>query len=275
MNRALFAKVVGLTLVFATLQGGLAIAGDAEAVAAADAAPSLAPTGRLRAAINLGNGVLAQRDPASGKLAGVSVVLANELGARLGVPVDLVTYLSAGMVFDAVDRDEWDIAFLAIEPERAEKVRFSQPYVYIDGTYLVRADSAFVDIADLDHEGVTIAVGRGAAYDLFLTRNLQRATLLRLPTSAAAIAEFKAGNADATGGVRQALMDAARDDTQLRVLEDRFMQIGQGIAVPNTRASAAAAYVGLFVEEMQTTGRVRAALDASGQQAAVVPAPGP
>jgi polar amino acid transport system substrate-binding protein len=269
----LVSRVVGLALVFSTLQSSLAVAGEAEAVSATDAAESLAPTGVLRAAINLGNGVLAQRDSASGEVAGVSVVLANELGARLGVPVELVTYLSAGMVFDAVDRGEWDIAFLAIEPERAEKVRFSQPYVYIDGTYLVRTDSAFTGIADLDRENVTIAVGRGAAYDLFLTRNLQRATLLRLPTSAAAIAAFKDGDADAAGGVRQALMDAARDDTQLRVLEDRFMQIDQGIAVPNDRAPAGAAYVELFVEEMKLAGRVRAALDASGQQGAVVPGP--
>lgn len=271
MNRSFFAGVLGLALVFAALQGGLAVAGEVESVSATEAAASLAPTGRLRAAINLGNGVLAQRDPASGELAGVSVVLANELGARLGVPVELVTYLSAGMVFDAVDRGEWDIAFLAIEPERAEKVQFSPPYVYIDGTYLVRADAAFADIADLDREGVTIAVGRGAAYDLFLTRNLQRAALLRLPTSAAAVAAFKAGDADAAGGVRQALMDAARDDTELRVLEGRFMQIGQGIAVPKVRAPAGAGYVGLFVEEMKTSGRVRAALDASGQDGAVVP----
>jgi len=191
------------------------------------------------------------------------------------VPVELVTYLSAGMVFDAVDRGEWDIAFLAIEPERAEKVSFSQPYVYIDGTYLVRNDAPYRSIADLDRDGVTIAVGRGAAYDLFLTRNLDNATLLRLPTSAEAIAQFKAGGADAVGGVRQALVDAARDDSGLRVLEDRFMQIGQGIAVPGTRAAAGADYVDGFVEEMKAAGQVRMALDASGQDGAVVPPPAP
>jgi polar amino acid transport system substrate-binding protein len=275
MNRAFFLRLVAPALVFAALQSDLAVGGEAEAISAMDAVASLAPAGHLRAAINLGNGVLAQRDSASGELTGVSVVLANELGARLGVPVRFVTYLSAGTVFDAVDRDEWDIAFLAIEPERAEKVRFSQPYVYIDGTYLVRADGGFSGITDLDREGVTIAVGRGAAYDLFLTRNLQRATLLRLPTSAAAIAAFKDGDADAAAGVREALVAAARDDTQLQVFEDRFMQIGQGIAVPNARAPAGAAYVGLFVEEMKADGRVRAALDASGQAGAVVPAPVP
>jgi len=273
MIRSLVFGIFSFAALFAALQSSPAGAGEAEAVPVSAAVASLAPTGRLRAAINLGNGVLAKRDPASGELLGVSVVLANELGARLGVPVELVTYLSAGMVFDAVERDEWDIAFLAIEPERAEKIRFSPPYVYIDGTYLVRADSPYADISDLDREGVTIAVGRGAAYDLYLTRNLQSATLLRIATSAEAIAEFKAGGAVAAAGVRQALEDAAREDTQLRVLEDRFMQIGQGIAVPNARAAAGADYVDMFVEEMKANGRVRAALDASGQDRVQVPPP--
>jgi polar amino acid transport system substrate-binding protein len=273
MNRSIISGVFGLAALCLALQGSPVVAGEADLVSPTEAAASLAPTGRLRAAINLGNVVLAQRDANSGELAGVSVVLANELGARLGVPVELVAYLSAGMVFDAVERDEWDIAFLAIEPERAEKVFFSQPYVYIDGTYLVRADSPFVDIGDLDRAGVTIAVGRGAAYDLFLTRNLDNATLVRTPTSPDAIATFKAGSTDAVAGVRQNLVDAAHGDTQLRVLEDRFMQIGQGIAVPNGRAVSGATYVGMFVEEMKANGRVRAALDASGQDGAAVPAP--
>lgn len=258
-------------LLLALLPCAASFAGEPEAIPVRDAVTSLAPGGRLRAALNLGNGVLAQRDPASGELTGVSVVLARELGLRLGVPVDFVTYLSAGMVFDAVERDEWDIAFLAIEPERAEKLSFSAPYVYIDGTYLVQAAAGFASVAELDRAGVTIAVGRGAAYDLFLTRNLQHASLLRLDTSADAIAAFMTGAADAAGGVRQALMGAARGAAQLRVLDDSFMQIGQGIAVPNTRAPAGASYVDLFVREMTASGRVRDALDASGQESAVVP----
>lgn len=274
MNRSIISSVFGLAALYVALQGSPVLAGEAAVVSAAEAATSLVPTGRLRAAINLGNSVLAQRDAASGELGGVSVVLANELGARLGVPVELVTYRSAGMVFDAVERDEWDIAFLAIEPERAEKVFFSQPYVYIDGTYLVRADSPFVGIGDLDRAGVTIAVGRGAAYDLFLTRNLSNATLVRIPTSPEAIATFKAGSTDAVAGVRQNLVDATRGDNQYRVLDDRFMQIGQGIAVPNARTAASADYVDSFVEEMKATGRVRTALDASGQDGAEEPAPG-
>ncbi len=258
----------------AALQIVFNVSSAAEAVASPEAISSLAPTGLLRAAINLGNGVLAQRDAVSGELSGVSVVLARELGARLDVPVELITYLSAGMVFDAIDGDEWDIAFLAIEPEREEKVRFSQPYVYIDGTYLVRMDSSFGSIGDLDRDGVTIAVGRGAAYDLFLSRTLTKATLLRMPTSAAAIEQFTSGGADAAAGVRQALDDTARASSKLRVLQDRFMQIGQAIGVPDTRAPAGSTFVSSFVEEMKIEGQVRAALDASGQEGAVVPPPG-
>ncbi len=270
MNRLLITRLIGLLSLAVALQSSFSASHAAEAMAAPEVVASLAPTGRLRAAINLGNGVLAQRDAVSGKLGGVSVVLAMQLGARLDVPVELITYLSAGMVFDAIDQNEWDIAFLAIEPERAEKIRFSQPYVYIDGTYLIRKDGPFDKVADLDREGVTIAVGRGAAYDLFLTRTLSNATLLRMPTSAAAIEHFKSGGADAAAGIRQALVDAARVSSDMRVLGDRFMQIGQAIAVPDTRAAAGSTFVDRFLEEMKEEGHVRAALDASGQDGAVV-----
>lgn len=251
------------------------VAHSAESPVTQEVVASLAPTGSLRAAINLGNTVLAQRDADSEELSGVSVVLATELGAKLGVPVKLVTYLSAGMVFDAIDRQEWDIAFLAIEPERAEKIQFSRPYVLIDGTYLVRKDSAFSSVADLDRAGVTIAVGRGAAYDLFLTRTLNNATLLRMPTSLEAIEQFRSGGADAAAGIREGLENAARGTSDLRVLDDRFMQIGQAIAVPDTRDPAGSAYIDSFVEEMKDNGQIRAALAASGQDDAVVPAASP
>jgi polar amino acid transport system substrate-binding protein len=240
-------------------------------VSAADAARSLAPTGRLRAAINLGNAVLAQRS-ATGELTGVSVVLAKTLGERLNLPVDLIPYDAAARVFEAAGSGAWDIAFLANEPERAAKISFSAPYVSIDGTYLVRRDAPFARVADLDRKGITIAVGQGAAYDLALTRVLKNAELKRAPTSAAAIALFLSGATDAAGGVRQALMDAARTRNDVRVLPDRFTQIEQCMAVPRGR-EAGAAYVRAFLEEMKASGRVRAALDATGQDGAVVSPP--
>jgi polar amino acid transport system substrate-binding protein len=226
----------------------------------------LAPSGRLRVAINLGNGVLAQGAPAAPR--GVSVDLARELARRLGVEAVLIAYDTAGKVIPAQGKDHWDIAFLAAEPERAVEIAFTAPYVYIDGTYLVAANSRFRTCADLDAEGVRIAVGQGAAYDLALTRQLQHATLVRAPTSAAAIDLFKAGGmADAAGGVRQALVDARTPAT--RVLPDSFTRIEQAMATPRGRP-AGSRYLAAFVEAMKANGFVRAGLDRSGQTGALV-----
>jgi polar amino acid transport system substrate-binding protein len=236
-----------------------------------EAAHSLAPSGRLRVAINLGNSVLAQRTPA-GELTGVSVILAQTLAKRLQVPVDLIPYTAAGMVFDAMDKGAWDVAFLAIEPERATKVDFSPPYVFIDGTYLVRKDSPFQKADDLDRPGIRIAVGRGAAYDLYLSRTLKNAELRRAPTSVAAMQMFVDERLDAAAGVRQALADYAREKPELKVLGDSFSRIDQAIGVPKGR-TVGAAYIRAFVEEMKRSGEVRRSLDETGQASAGVSPP--
>ena len=139
----------------------------------------LAPRGKLYAAINLGNSVLAHTDPATSEPKGITPDLARELGRRLGVPVELVTYPAAGKVFDAVRTGEWDIAFVAIEPVRAAEMEFSAPYVIIEGTYMVAKDSPLKAINDVDRPGVRIAVGLKSAYDLFLTRTIKNATVVR------------------------------------------------------------------------------------------------
>jgi polar amino acid transport system substrate-binding protein len=219
-------------------------------------------------AINVGNGVLAQRS-AQGELTGVSVMLARALAERLNVPLDLIPFEAAGAVFNALDRGIWDLAFLAIEPERAAKIDFSPPYVSIDGTYLVRTGSPFRTASDLDRPGVRIAVGRGAAYDLFLTRALKRAELVRAPTSAASVDMFISDGLEAAAGVRQYLVERAEGNTGLRVLKDRFTNIEQAMGVPKGR-QAGLAYVNVFVEEMKASGKVRKALDATGQTSAIV-----
>lgn len=255
------------------LGGGGALAAPARSVSIAEARDSLAPTGRLRAAINYGNTVLAQKNPATGELAGVSVVLARTLGQRLGVPVDLVGFPAAGMVFDAMEKGVWDVAFMAVEPERAVKIDFSPPYVMIDGTYMVRSEAPYRSVADLDKPGLTIAVATGAAYDLYLSRNLKSAALKRAPTSQAAVEMFLADDRlAAVAGVRQFLVDASRGKPGLRVIEDRYSRIDQAMAVPRGRG-AGAAYVRAFIEEMKATGVVRKALDATGQDGAVVAPP--
>jgi polar amino acid transport system substrate-binding protein len=232
----------------------------------------LAPRGRLRAAINYGNPVLAQQDPATGQPRGVSVDLARELGRRLDVPVELVTFDAAGKVVAALQADGWDLAFLAVDPVRAAEIAFTPPYVVIEGTYLVRTDAPFQAVDDLDREGVRIAVGRGAAYDLFLTRSLKRAQLVRAETSPAAIDLFLSEGLDAAAGVRQPLVRAARQHAGLRVLDGRFTAIEQALGIPLAR-TAALGVLRSFVEEMKAGGFVAAALARSGQGDATVAPP--
>ena len=231
---------------------------------------TLAPTGTLRAAINYGNPVLAQRGP-SGEPGGVSVELARELGKRLGVPVELVFYDAAGKVTDAVKTGVWDIAFVAVDPVRAAEITFTQPYVVIEGTYMVAEGSPVRAIEDVDREGLRVSVGRGSAYDLFLTRALKKATLVRVPTSAAAIEVFAAGKdgIDVAAGVKQPLVAFAAANPGYRVIAGRFMVIEQAMATPRGR-EAGHAYLRAFVDEMKASGMVAAALKRSNQPDATV-----
>ena len=238
----------------------------------ANVARVLAPGGALRAAINFGNPVLAQRDPDGAEPQGVSAALARELARRLGVPLAFVTFDGAGKVTDALREDAWDVAFLAVDPVRAGTIAFSPPYVIIEGTYLVPRDSAFSSVDDVDRDGVRIAVARGSAYDLHLTRTVERAQLVRYGSGEESLAAFAAGGLDAAGGVRQPLAAFARTHPGVRVLDGRFMTIEQAVAIPKTRA-AAAPFVRSFVEEMKRSGFVARALAASGQHDAVVAPP--
>ena len=229
-----------------------------------------APTGTLRAGINLGNPVIAQKDPAGGAPRGVGPELARELARRLGVGITYVTYDTAGKLADGVRSNAWDVAFLAGEPERAQEISFSPPYVQIEGTYMVRRDSPLAKCADVDRGGVRVAVGNKTAYDLFLARNLKHAELVRFPTSLDAIAHFREQQLDAVAGVRQTLMMAAQKDPQLRVMDDSFQVIRQASGVPKGRA-AAARYLSGFIEEMKANGFVKRALAASGNGDVTVP----
>ena len=244
------------------------------AVAAHAAEPSpqvareLAPTGTLRAAINYGNPVLAQKT-ASGEPGGVSVELARELGKRLEVPVELVFFDAAGKVFEAVKAGAWDVAFLAIDPVRAAEITFTQPYVVIEGTYMVAQNSPVKAIEDVDREGLRVSVGQGSAYDLFLSRALKKATLVRAPTSAAAIELFARGGLDAAAGVKQPLVAFAAANPGFRVIEGRFMVIEQAMATPRGREGAHV-YLRSFVDEMKASGMVAGALQRSNQPDATV-----
>jgi polar amino acid transport system substrate-binding protein len=241
---------------------------------APDVLSDLAPTGKLRAAINFGNMVLAQKDPATGEPRGISADLATELGRRLGVPVEFVTYDTAGKVADAAGTGAWTICFLANEPARATEIAFTAPYVVIEGTYLVRSDSPLRRVEDVDRDGVRVAVGHKTAYDLYLTRTVKHAQLVRAPDSLAALAMFLEDGLDAAAGVRQPLVRFAQSHPNLRVMDGRFMAIEQAMGVPKGR-EAGARYLRRFIEEMKASGFVAAGLHRSGQGDAMVAPPAP
>jgi polar amino acid transport system substrate-binding protein len=237
----------------------------------ADAVKEFAPTGKLRAAINLGNGVLVQKDKASGELRGVTIELARELAKRAGAPLEFVQFEAAGKVFEALKAGAWDIAFLAVEPVRAAEIDFTAPYVLIEGTYMVPRDSALKEIADVDRPGIRIAVGPGSAYDLYLTRTIKHATLVRAEEGGgrAMIDLFLKDGLDVVAGVRQPLVEYARKDPNVRVMDGRFMQIQQAMGTPKDRA-AAVRYLRTFIEEMKASGFVADALKRSNQPDATV-----
>lgn len=230
-----------------------------------------APTGVLRVGLNFGNSVVVQKPAPGGEPQGVGPELARELARRLQVPVTYATFETAGLMADAVKQGAWDVAFLARDPARASEIDFSAPYMLIEGTYLVRRDSPLRTVDDVDRPGIRVSVGEKSAYDLFLSRNLKHAALVKCPTSPAAIERFRAEALDAVAGVRQPLASTAKADPSLRVMESSFMAIGQAAGVPRGRA-AAAAYLHKFIEEAKAGGFVAKALAASGQSATVAPA---
>ena len=236
-----------------------------------DVLAELAPTGPLRAAINLGNPVLVQKDVATGKLSGVTIDLTKELSQRLGRPVEFVQFAAAGKVFEALKDNVWDIAFLAIEPVRAREIAFTAPYVLIEGTYMVPVNSTLKEIADVDRPGTRIAVGPNSAYDLFLTRTLKHATIVRAAQGGVRdmIDVFLSQNLEVAAGIRQPLVEYAKTDPNVRVMDGRFMEIRQAMGLPQGRP-AGLDCLRAFIEEMKKSGFVAEALQRSGQADAVV-----
>lgn len=187
--------------------------------------------GDLRFAINLGNPVLATVLP-DGSPGGITAELAKMLAAECQREARFITWPTAGRVVDVALQGQWDIAFLAIDPAREDKLRFTPPYVMIESSLIVKNDSAIQSVQEMDREGVTINVGKGAAYELYLIRTLKHATLRQYATSQDAIRAFIDGEGDMAAGIRQPLEKAARDNPQFRVLPDSFSQIRQAICVP-------------------------------------------
>ena len=233
----------------------------------------IAPSGTLIVGTNYGNVVHTQRPAApGGDPQGVAPEIARELAKRLGVPVKYVTYEIAGKMADAAKEGAWDIAFLAVDPVRAQTIGFTAPYVLIHGSYMVRQESPLRNLADFDRKDLKIAVGENSAYDLFLKRQVKQATLVRYPTSQAAIDAFVKGETGAVAGVRQALEANAKKTPGLRVIDGAYMTIAQAAAVPGNRKNAQR-YLHDLVEELKANGFVARHLAATGQgDATVAPA---
>ena len=233
-----------------------------------------APTGTMRVGINHGNLVLAQKNATTGEVKGVAVDMAHELGRRLGVPVELVQYTSAGQMTDALAAGAWDVAFLAREPGRAGEIGFTAPHLLIEGTYLVPAGAPYARVPDVDRAGVRIAVSEKSAYDHFLTRNIEHATLVRGAGNSAGLGLLQAGKADVIAGVRQLLlMDQAKLPGS-KVLDDRFMVIEQAMGMPRGR-DAGLQYAKEFIEDVKASGFVARSLEKSGVRGVPVAPPEP
>ena len=229
--------------------------------ASAELVHDLAPTGALRASINLGNPVLAQGTPESPS--GVTVDLAREVAARLGVPLELVCFDAARKSLAALTDGRADLCFLAVDPARAAEVAFTAPYVVIEGVFVVPADSDVTTVADVDRAGVRIGVKEGSAYDLFLTRTLEHATVVR---GEEGVDVFREQGLEAGAGIRQPMTAYAGTHPEVRVVEERFMQIQQAVGTTIGRAPATVAFLRDLVEELKASGFVADALRPSASR---------
>ncbi|HEX5390494.1 MAG TPA: ABC transporter substrate-binding protein [Burkholderiaceae bacterium] len=234
---------------------------------------AFAPSGRLRAAINLGNPILANRNATTGEAFGVSIDLATELARRLGLALDLVLFDTAAQSVECVTSEAADFGFFAVDPARGKGIAFTAPYVLIEGSYLVRQDSPLQQNDEVDRAGTRVVVGKGSAYDLFLSRELKHATIERAPSSPAVVEVFVQTQADVAAGVKQQIEAELARFPGHRLLPGRFMVIQQAMGCPKGRSPDAVAFLSAFVEEMKASGFVAEALRRHGiQGASVAPA---
>jgi polar amino acid transport system substrate-binding protein len=215
----------------------------------------LAPHGKLRVGVNLGNFLLVTKDPSSGELRGVVPDLAAELARRLGTTAELVSYPGAGQVADGASAGAWDVGFIGAEPQRAAVIEFTAAYVEIPATYLVPADSPIRSLAEVDRPGVRIATAARSAYDLYLSRSLKHAELVRAEGIPASYELFVKDKLDALSGLLPRLTSDVRRLPGARILDGKFTAIQQAIGTPKAR-TAAAAYLREFVADIKASGLV-------------------
>ncbi len=229
----------------------------------------LAPTGKLRAGINIGNVVLTSRDPVSGEWRGIPFDIARELGRCLGVPVEIVPFNSAGKLAEGAKAGAWDIAFLGIEPERAENISFTAPYAEIAAGYLVPANSPLRNSADVDREGVRIAISAKSAYELVLNRTLKHARLEAvpgvdgMPGIEGAYDKFISEKLDVLAGLKPVLAAYADRLPGSRILDGEISTVEQAIGTLKGR-EAGVKFLRQFVEDIKASGLIAKTLEKSG-----------
>ena len=232
----------------------------------------LASTGKVRAGINYGNFILATKDKTTGESRGVAVDLANDLGRRLGVPVEIVAYDSVAAMGDAAPSGAWDIAFLGSDPAREKIMSFTAAYIELDATYLVPGSSPLKNASEVDRAGLRVAAPARANYELYLQRNLKQAQLLSVANNDVAFDLLATGKADALAGLTQGLVNMGAKLPGSRIVEGRFMAVQQSIAVPKGR-EAGLAYLRSVVEDAKASGLVARAIEKTGARGvAVAPA---
>jgi polar amino acid transport system substrate-binding protein len=219
---------------------------------------SFAPSGTLRVGINLGNPVLASEDTATKQVSGISVDIANEIGKRINLPIQLIPFRSAGATVDGIKNGELDMVFVAIDPVRGADISYTPAYIQIEGAYMVKASSPLKSNVEVDVAGTEIVVGKGSAYDLYLTREMKNATLLRAASSQAVIDDFMSGKGNVAAGVKQQLESDAKRYEGLRMLPGRFMVINQSIGISKARPDfeKTTAYLSEVIAQLKQSGFV-------------------
>lgn len=225
-----------------------------------DVIAELAPTGVLRAGINMSNFLLVTGKAANGDPDGVSPDMARELARRLGIPVKLIPFKSPGELADQAGNNVWDIGNIGAEPARAETIAFTAAYAEIESTYLVPAGSPIKSIAEVDRPGVRIAVTGRSAYGLWLDRNIKHAELVRSDTLDSAVEQFVKDKLDVLAGLRPRLLTDVEKLPGARILDGQFSAVQQAIGTPK-KNSRAAPYLRAFVEEAKASGFVASLIE--------------
>jgi polar amino acid transport system substrate-binding protein len=226
----------------------------------------------LRVGINLGNPILANEEPITKRLYGVTIDIANEIGKRISLPVQLTPFKTAGATVDAVKSGEIDLVFVAIDPVRGADISYTPAYIQIEGAYMVKADSSINNNDEVDAVGNEIVVGKGSAYDLYLSREIKNATLLRAASSQAVVDDFMSGQGNIAAGVKQQLESDAKRYEGLRMLPGRFMVINQAIGIPKARThyESTTTYLSNVIAELKQSGFIADAMKRHNIQGAKV-----